>query len=131
MAIEVLNSYMRTLEKDRPRPTYNESEMIMLKALLLEKSGNIEGCLKLLEDSKDDIMDVVARREKRGELLLRLGKWDEACQAYKDMIDVNPDHYAYHRGLEVSIPCFSFDFQRREQRRLATTRTFLPRLAGE
>ena len=106
MALEVLNSYMRTLPHDRARPTYDESEMVMLKALFTEKSGKLEECLNILNESKDDIVDVIARDEKQGELLLRLGRWDAAETAYKNMIDINPDNYLYHRGLQVSLSRF-------------------------
>ena len=72
VAIQILESYQATtMEKDRPRPTYEESEMIMYKALLLESSGLLEPTLELLETSEADIVDVVGRREKMGE-------WDQA-----------------------------------------------------
>ena len=50
-----------------------------------------------------DIVDVVGRREKMGELQLRLGKWDQARDTYLTLLTVNPENYTSHRGLQGAV----------------------------
>jgi len=103
LALQILNLHISTYDVSRIRPTYEESEVWMYKAMLLEEDGRLEEVLQLLRDQKDDIVDIVACREQYASILLKLGKFDEATELFKLMFRVNPECYKYHCGLLVSL----------------------------
>jgi tetratricopeptide (TPR) repeat protein len=98
MAMTILQAYEGTLEEVRT-PDYEHSEMLMYKAQLLEEIGDLEGCLTHLDTSEPLVLDRMALREKRGSLLLRLGRKEQAEKQYRALLAINSDNVAYHEGL--------------------------------
>mmetsp|Transcript_1029 Transcript_1029/g.2114 ORF Transcript_1029/g.2114 Transcript_1029/m.2114 type:complete len:485 (-) Transcript_1029:4949-6403(-) len=105
MAIAIIDQWIATIDKSNSatKSRYEDSELLMYKALLLEKSGKIEETIVYLDENKDDIVDKVAWREKKAGLLLGLGRFEEAKAIYLEMIDINPESYDAHRGLQACI----------------------------
>ena len=101
MAMAIFESYYGTLKATRERPSFEESEMLLYKAMILEESGDKEGCLKFLQDRESEIVDLIALREKKAELLFLLSRKDEARTVYEQLLEGNPENYDYHRGLQV------------------------------
>lgn len=104
MAMAIFDSYYGTLKATRERPSYEESEMLLYKAMIMEESGDLEGCLKFLQDKETEIVDLVSLAEKKAELLFLLSRKDEARAVYEKLLEENPENYDYHRGLQVGIP---------------------------
>jgi hypothetical protein len=107
-ALLILESYEGTLEKVES-PEYEHSELLLYKAQILEEIAGkadeaervplLQRCLTHLETSERLVLDKVAMRERRGDLLLRLARREEAEQVYRELININSENYAYHDGL--------------------------------
>ncbi|EKX40411.1 hypothetical protein GUITHDRAFT_158303 [Guillardia theta CCMP2712] len=98
MALKVLESYEGTLE-DTSNADYEHSEMLLYKAQVLEEKGELEKTLAHLEKSEPLIVDKQSFREKRAELLLKLGRLEDAEAMYRELLSINSDNYQYHKGL--------------------------------
>mmetsp|Transcript_27403 Transcript_27403/g.56089 ORF Transcript_27403/g.56089 Transcript_27403/m.56089 type:complete len:854 (+) Transcript_27403:193-2754(+) len=98
MALRIIEAYESTLEEVKS-PDYEHSEMLMYKALILEEMGDDEGCLAHLETAEPLVLDKLGWREKRGEILLKIGRKEDAEKQYRVLLDINGDNKAYHKGL--------------------------------
>ena len=56
-----------------------------------------------LEASEGQLVDKLQYKEKRGSLLLQLGRFADAEGVYRELLKRNPDHYGYHAGLQASV----------------------------
>ncbi|RIA85284.1 NMDA receptor-regulated protein 1-domain-containing protein [Glomus cerebriforme] len=98
-AEKVLKAYVDTL-KEKPGPmNFEHSEMLLYHNLIIEESGKFEKALEHLESIKDDVCDRRSWKEKRAFFLLKLERYQEAEEAYGDLIADNPDCYDYYNGL--------------------------------
>ena len=102
MALKVLSAYESTLEQQQT-PDYEHSEMLLYKSQILQEQGNDEATLEHLEGAAPFILDKNSYREKRGELLLKLGRRDQAQDVFRELLGINSDNYAYHAGLLASL----------------------------
>lgn len=69
---------------------------------ILQESGDDEKALKHLEEFQSQIVDKLAVQESRGELCLRLGKFDTAQSIFEGLIKRNPDNVMYyHKYIEA------------------------------
>ena len=74
--------------------------MLLYKNLIILEKGELERALSHLESSKKSIVDHLAYKERRAELLLKLERKSEAEKAYRDLIEYNPDNLMYYKSLE-------------------------------
>ena len=102
MALKVLGAYESTLEQQQT-PDYEHSEMLLYKSQILQEQGDDEATLEHLEGAAPLILDKNSYREKRGELLLKLGRRDQAQDVFRELLGINSDNYAYHAGLLASL----------------------------
>jgi len=102
MALRVLEAYESTLEEQK-YPDYEHSEMLLYKNQILEEQGKPDATLAHLEKSEPLIVDKLSYREKRGELLLNLARNIEAEEVYRELITINSDNHAYHKGLLAAL----------------------------
>ncbi|KAG1664970.1 hypothetical protein FOA52_001982 [Chlamydomonas sp. UWO 241] len=113
MAVEILESYEKTLEEVPSNEAYEHSEMLMYKSRVLEEGGRLQEALEVLELNDAKIRDRWGRAQSRASLLLRLGQasaagvnglqvW-KAEAAYRALIELNPDHYRMHEGLQAAL----------------------------
>ena len=123
LAVKIIVSYAGTLESGMkgkgssaltsppgaesvPAPrSYEDSEMFLYQATLLEESGKLEDALAFLAniERKGSVRDLLTLRERRGGLLLLLGRFDEARDHFQALVKYNADNYTYHRGLQNSV----------------------------
>lgn len=87
---------MSRAANDLTPPTYEESEQHLYRAQLLEEAGRFADCLEYLTNKSKEILDKTLLSEKRGNLLLRLGKNEEAEKEYRRLLSINPDNFSYH-----------------------------------
>ncbi|GBG90818.1 hypothetical protein CBR_g51323 [Chara braunii] len=101
-SVQILEAYEGTLEEDHPPESerYEHSEMLLYKAMLQEESGDFERAIQELDRKQAKIVDTLAWKEQRASLLLGLKRLGEAEAAYRKLLDVNPDNYAYYVGLQ-------------------------------
>ncbi|PNY10712.1 N-alpha-acetyltransferase 15 NatA auxiliary subunit-like protein [Trifolium pratense] len=126
-AVEILEAYEGTLEKDHPpdNERCEHGEMILYKLLswwgveevqihvgsltlvqkisLLEECGFLDRALEELRQKETKIVDKLAFKEQEVSLLVKLGHLEEAETIYRILLSMNPDNY---RPLLHSCPEF-------------------------
>eukprot|EP00505_MAST-04D_sp_SCG-Rhode-Island_P003456 Stramenopile-MAST_4_protein_3456 len=102
VAVAIIDQYLGTLDKGRD-PTFDDSELTLLRALILEEQGNIQGALDCLETRDKSISDRESMYRKKGELCLRLGKFTEAARIFLRLVRSNTENYEFHRGVHAAV----------------------------
>ncbi|EWM30147.1 tetratricopeptide repeat-containing protein [Nannochloropsis gaditana] len=101
MALSVIDSFLGTLEK-RERG-FEEGELVLYKAMLLEQAGRKEEALSWLESQKSFVMDGLAWRTRRAHLLLASEQFEKALEAYRALLAENSENYEYHLGWQCAL----------------------------
>ena len=105
--LNVLDSYIETLtEISKPdyEAKYEDSELMLYKNDVLIEAGRVEDALAHLRGKRKPLFkDRLRWRERCGELLVRLGMYDEALPIWRALLRVNPENYAYHRHLQCCV----------------------------
>ncbi|KAL1525014.1 hypothetical protein AB1Y20_019889 [Prymnesium parvum] len=101
-ALGVVDAYEATLE-GAPENDYEHSEMLLYKNLLFEEGGMLEDAVNHLDRSEPMLVDKLFYHEKKAQLLLKLGRFEEALAVYrKTLMKRNAEHYGYHAGLQAA-----------------------------
>lgn len=92
-----------------------KSELILYRALVLEKMGRFKDTLLLLDEFESQIPDKTLLREIKARLLMYCGELDLAGKLYKELYDRNPEHHVYilallacDRRFQTFWPALSF-----------------------
>lgn len=108
-ALQILDALSNTTDlgqraaNDKRPITFEESEMHLYRAMLLEENGQIAECITYLTEKQHEILDKLFALEKRGQLHLQLGQNAEAEALYRKLIGMNSENYAYQLGLQKSL----------------------------
>jgi tetratricopeptide (TPR) repeat protein len=102
--INILNSFIKT-QKDADGRTskYEISEIQIYKNIVMTESGDVEGAIAHLDEVESKVVDKIYLHERKGELLLKAGKKDEAEAQYRKLLNINCENYSYHYGLMQSL----------------------------
>ena len=100
-AIGIIESYEATLE-GAPENEYEHSEMLLFKNMLIEESGDTLRALDHLDSIETQVVDKLGMKETRGQLLLKLEKFDEAATVFAELISRNPENVRYHAGRQAA-----------------------------
>eukprot|EP00123_Amoebidium_parasiticum_P017809 comp23996_c0_seq1/m.42678 comp23996_c0_seq1/g.42678 ORF comp23996_c0_seq1/g.42678 comp23996_c0_seq1/m.42678 type:complete len:829 (-) comp23996_c0_seq1:215-2701(-) len=109
MAANVLEAFEDTL-KQGPQETsiqdrYDKSEMLMYKVQVLAEGGAHKQALEQLEACKGEVVDMLAWRELKADLLVKVGQKGEAHKMVRGLLRTNPDCRAYYNALEgLNLP---------------------------
>jgi tetratricopeptide (TPR) repeat protein len=112
VAIDILDKYIATWnlvknEKEQDaleRPaSYDDSELFLYKQEILDEIGDMNTSLAHLEKVRPYILDTLVWRERKAACLVRLEKYPDALSIYHELLDINMDNYAYHRGLQAAL----------------------------
>jgi len=99
----VLNFLVTTLTspQDVPANDVEYSELIIYYIDFLEEQGDLGEALAMLHQYTESgvIMNRLHAATVRPRLLLKLGRMDEAVEAYRALVDRNPDCYESYRDL--------------------------------
>eukprot|EP00823_Brevimastigomonas_motovehiculus_P006153 TRINITY_DN4952_c0_g1_i1.p1 TRINITY_DN4952_c0_g1~~TRINITY_DN4952_c0_g1_i1.p1 ORF type:complete len:923 (+),score=218.40 TRINITY_DN4952_c0_g1_i1:51-2819(+) len=107
--LHILDSYLKTVEPSDSKvqssstEPYEDSELRMYKIQVMIEAGLHEKALTYLNDVDNYVVDRLGWREQKASLLLHLNRKTEAATEYRDLIDINPDNYAYHSGLQAAM----------------------------
>ncbi|VDK51432.1 unnamed protein product, partial [Cylicostephanus goldi] len=71
--------------------------------MILCEAGQLEEALSKLEENATVIVDKVSYMERRGSILMKLGRLEEAEKVYRQLIDRNPENIDYYDRLENCI----------------------------
>lgn len=102
MAIDIIDKYLGTLDKNRPA-TYEDSELYLYRNQLLEEQGRYEEALKDLTHIDVWVTDKVFLQAKTAEYHVLLKQYAPALYIYEQMLDDNADNYAVHRGVQCCL----------------------------
>jgi len=103
IALLLLDTCLSNMKDNGARDRYEQSEIFMYKAMLMEEAGMLEGTLRVLEMFESRIVDKYALMEQRARILLRLGRFAEARPIFDALVQINPDCYDYHRGIQACV----------------------------
>ncbi|KAI1238626.1 hypothetical protein IHE44_0013363 [Lamprotornis superbus] len=104
--LSLLQIQMRDLEGYRTSPDkvdYEYSELLLYQNQVLREAGLYKEALEHLCTYEKQICDKLAVEETKGELLLQLGRLEEAVEVYKGLQERNPENWAYYKGLEKAL----------------------------
>lgn len=110
-ALKILESYMKT-QKDEPvdrTSKYEISEISVYRNVILLESGKPEEALLHLSEIESKVVDKIYLHERKGELLLQLGKASVAEEQYRALLRINPENWTYHYGIMQSVGLASKD----------------------
>lgn len=102
MAIDIIDKYFSTLDGESV-PNYEDSEIYLYQNQLIEEAGDAEKALAHLEENESQITDTLAWRQKRGQFLLQLERYDEARAVFEELLEINFDNEEYQRGVQCSL----------------------------
>ncbi|KAF2279639.1 N-alpha-acetyltransferas-like protein 15 [Westerdykella ornata] len=102
-AEKILTTYEETLKQKPSKSDIEHSEAGLYKISIIAESGDKERALKELERILKDTLDRASALEMRAELLLELGRKEDAEKAYRTLLDRNNERRAYYEGLEKAL----------------------------
>ncbi|QPG99015.1 hypothetical protein C2857_000634 [Epichloe festucae Fl1] len=113
-AENVLTTYEGTLKTTPSRHDTEHSEAVMYKNSLIAEQGDYERALKHLNTACRHNLDRLAVLEHRAEYLLKLGRHEEAAQAYRALLDRNADRAEYYEKLAIALKISERDSEARK-----------------
>ena len=102
------NGELLAKKKEIPEPTYEdtfqESEILLFRAVVLEKMGKVDECVELLEKNEKKIVDDAARLTQLCRLKIAKGDATAAREmAENDLVNRMPDNEKYHELMHESM----------------------------
>lgn len=98
-AENMLKTYEETLKTPPSRTDLEQAEAVMYRNMIIAETGNTQAALDHLESACRQNLDRLAFLEARASYLAKLGRIEEAAQAYRVLLDRNPDHTEYYDSL--------------------------------
>jgi peptide alpha-N-acetyltransferase len=98
-AENILTTYDGTLKSKPARLDLEHSEAVMYKNSLMMEQGDYQRALDHLDGDAKQNLDRLAVMESRAECLLKLGRKEEAVNAYRSLLDRNSEHAEYYTKL--------------------------------
>ncbi|KAI9792611.1 MAG: hypothetical protein M1833_001064 [Piccolia ochrophora] len=102
-AESVLATYEGTLKNPPPKTDLEHSEAVLYKNSIIAERGEFERALEHLETVSKTNLDRTAVMEMRAAYLQKLDRKDEAENAYRALLDRNPENRSYYEGLGWSL----------------------------
>mmetsp|Transcript_72056 Transcript_72056/g.166940 ORF Transcript_72056/g.166940 Transcript_72056/m.166940 type:complete len:934 (-) Transcript_72056:402-3203(-) len=89
-----IENYEKTF-KDDSIPEYENSELFMYRATIMEEAGKLEEALDCLRQHEKSIVDKIGLLEMKGRLNMFLQRYAEAAEIYRKLVRINPEHQVY------------------------------------
>ncbi|XP_015462487.2 N-alpha-acetyltransferase 15, NatA auxiliary subunit b isoform X1 [Astyanax mexicanus] len=100
MAAKIIEEFRKTQQTSPDKVDYEYSELLLYQNQVLREAGLFKEALEHLTTYEKQICDKLAVEETRGELLLNLGRFEEAADVYRRLQERNPENWSYYHGLE-------------------------------
>ncbi|KAI0834328.1 N-terminal acetyltransferase A, auxiliary subunit [Hypoxylon sp. FL0890] len=113
-AEKVLTTYEDSLKVPPSKTDYENSEAVMYKNTIIAEMQDYQRALDHLESIAKTNLDRLAVLEYRAEYLSKLGRKEEAANAYRALIDRNPEHPDYYTNLVNSLDIGADDYSARK-----------------
>ncbi|RZF41926.1 hypothetical protein LSTR_LSTR005694 [Laodelphax striatellus] len=101
MALKILDSFRKTLVCNAY--DYEHSELLLYQNMVIQESGALEDALKHLELFHSQICDKLSVDETWANLYLRLERFEDACDKYKQLLQRNPENMGYYTRLQDAM----------------------------
>ncbi|XP_040847277.1 N-alpha-acetyltransferase 16, NatA auxiliary subunit isoform X2 [Ochotona curzoniae] len=104
--LSLLQIQMRDLEGYRIPPNkidYEYSELILYQNQVMREADLFQQSLEHIETYEKQVCDKLLVEEIKGEILLKLGRLNEASEVFKNLIDRNAENWCYYEGLEKAL----------------------------
>jgi peptide alpha-N-acetyltransferase len=98
-AENILSTYEKSVTTTPLRTDFENSEALLYKNTILAEMGDFERALEHLETDCKACLDRLAVMELRARYLAQLGRKEDAAKAYRALLDRNPEHPDYYKGL--------------------------------
>ncbi|MCJ8730277.1 hypothetical protein PDJAM_G00182480 [Pangasius djambal] len=103
MAAKIIEEFRKTQQTSPDKVDYEYSELLLYQNQVLREAGLLKEALEHLTTYEKQICDKLAVEETRGELLLSLGRFEEAADVYRRLQERNPENWSYYHGLEKAL----------------------------
>lgn len=113
-AEKVLTTYEDSLKVPPSKTDYENSEAVMYKNSIIAETQNYQKALDHLESIAPHNLDRLAVLEVRAEYLSKLGRKEEAVEAYHDLLDRNSEHPDYYTKLVAILGADTSDYSSRK-----------------
>eukprot|EP00928_Gymnodinium_smaydae_P008260 TRINITY_DN13002_c0_g2_i1.p1 TRINITY_DN13002_c0_g2~~TRINITY_DN13002_c0_g2_i1.p1 ORF type:complete len:946 (+),score=235.53 TRINITY_DN13002_c0_g2_i1:170-3007(+) len=101
-----IDNYEKTFKNDDSVPAYENSELFLYKATIMEEAGKFEEALETLKQHEKQIVDKIGLLEMKGRLCMFLGRHSEAADIYMRLIRINPEQHIYVLAYLANKPEF-------------------------
>ncbi|KAK7097914.1 N-alpha-acetyltransferase 15, NatA auxiliary subunit-like [Littorina saxatilis] len=102
MALRILEEFRKTQSQPKSHD-YEHSELLLYQNMVMRDAGMNQEALQQLDHYDLQIVDRLSVSETTAEIQLELGRKMEASSIYRDLINRNPENWAYYRGYERSM----------------------------
>ncbi|KAI6091280.1 N-terminal acetyltransferase A, auxiliary subunit [Hypoxylon rubiginosum] len=113
-AEKVLTTYEDSLKVPPSKTDYENSEAVLYKNSIIAETEDYQKALDHLESVAKHNLDGLAVLELRAEYLSKLGRKDEAVEAYRALIDRNSEHPDYYTKLAAILGVDAGDYSSRK-----------------
>nr|CAH8854066.1 unnamed protein product [Trichobilharzia regenti] len=93
-ALTIINEF-RKGQSEIPPFDYEHSELLLYQAMVMLEAGKEEAALEHLESSSNQIVDKISLLEMKTEILLKLGRFQEAADCSWELIGRNQESQTY------------------------------------
>ena len=98
-----LTTFEETLKNTSAKTDIEHAEAVLYKNSIIAELGQTERALDHLNAVAKDSPDRTSVMELQARYLLKLGKMEEAEQAYRALLDRNAEYRAYYEGLQSAL----------------------------
>ncbi|XP_018600785.1 N-alpha-acetyltransferase 16, NatA auxiliary subunit-like [Scleropages formosus] len=106
MALRLLEEFRKTQQVPPNKMDYEYSELLLYQNEVMREAQLFQESLEHIETYEKQICDQLTVEEIKGEMLLKLGKLEEAAAVYRFLIDRNTEKWSYYAALEKALqPC--------------------------
>ncbi|KAK3361203.1 NMDA receptor-regulated protein 1-domain-containing protein [Lasiosphaeria ovina] len=102
-AENILTTYEKSVTSAPLKTDFENSEAVLYKNSVIAEAGDVQRALDHLEIDGKHSLDRLAVMELRARYLAQLGKKEEAAKAYRALLDRNPEHPVYYKGLVEAL----------------------------
>lgn len=90
-----LDNYENTFKGEENVPEYENSELYMYKASIMEEAGKFDEALDCLKQHEKEIMDKFGFLEMKARLCMFLERFEDAAELYRRLVGMNTEHHTY------------------------------------
>ncbi|XP_066562716.1 N-alpha-acetyltransferase 16, NatA auxiliary subunit [Amia ocellicauda] len=102
-ALRLLEEFRKTQQVPPNKIDYEYSELLLFQNDVMREGNLFQESLEHIEAYEKQICDQLKVEEIKGEMLLKLGRLEEAASVYRVLIDRNAENWSYYEGLEKAL----------------------------